>query len=492
MGGWYDGAVRDDQLQQLLRARNPWWRSAQLGTDPLGWASSDPVLSAAMSTSVRYDPDPLPDLHPGGLWVLWGPRRVGKSVALRRALAHLLDPKAAGWTLDGRSVVALSCDGLSAADLRRVLTLGRQARGEIDGPRCWLLDEVTAIPGWEAILKEARDQTSLATDAVVLSGSSASSFAAARTMLGAGRAGDVADPFRVLLPMSFRDFVAQIGLAIPSVPVLTPDALQGRAAKDAVLACGAFVDDLDLAWQRYLSVGGFPRAVGDALQTGDVGAAFVSDLLAWLIGDVEPGGAAESVAALLAAIERRSAAPLDVSDLARSLDSTRDRVATRVQRLLASFAAIECRQVDDRGAARSGTRPKLYPSDPLLGRLPSLHDPRFAAPDVTRATEAALAVHLAVAIDRLHPDRLIEQAAIGHLRTTTGNEIDLAPVPIAVGGMAVTSVAIEAKWVSNGWKPEARTLVGRLGSGVVATKSITDTNGPVWAVPAPVVALLLR
>lgn len=120
-----------------------------------------------------------------------------------------------------------------------------------------------------------------------------------------------------------------------------------------------------------------------------------------------------------------------------------------------------------------------------------MRDPRFATPDATRTTEAALAVAMARAIDKLHPDRWIEQGAVGHLRTGSGNEIDLAPMPIAVGGTATASTPIESKWVSRNWKPEAKTLTGRLGRGIVATKDIIDIDGPIWAVPAPIVALLL-
>jgi hypothetical protein len=51
---------------------------------------------------------------------------------------------------------------------------------------------------------------------------------------------------------------------------------------------------------------------------------------------------------------------------------------------------------------------------------------------------------------------------------------------------------IEAKWVTVGWRSEARTIEGKFARGVVATRTITDLQHPSWAVPAPVVALLLN
>jgi hypothetical protein len=50
---------------------------------------------------------------------------------------------------------------------------------------------------------------------------------------------------------------------------------------------------------------------------------------------------------------------------------------------------------------------------------------------------------------------------------------------------------IEAKWVTSGWRSEARTIEGKFGRGLVATRTVLDLQHPSWAVPAALVALLL-
>lgn len=50
---------------------------------------------------------------------------------------------------------------------------------------------------------------------------------------------------------------------------------------------------------------------------------------------------------------------------------------------------------------------------------------------------------------------------------------------------------IEGKWVDSGWKGETHTIRNKFGHGIIATKSILDLDGDIWAIPAPVVALLL-
>jgi hypothetical protein len=56
----------------------------------------------------------------------------------------------------------------------------------------------------------------------------------------------------------------------------------------------------------------------------------------------------------------------------------------------------------------------------------------------------------------------------------------------------VPTVPLESKWVEQGWKCEARTIDAKFGRGILATKSVLDTTGGSWAVPAPLLALLLQ
>lgn len=480
--------MRDDELRRLLRERNPWWRLASAGVDPAAWAERDPVLVGAAATGIDYAPDVLGDVAPGGLWVLRGPRRVGKSVLVKRLAARAcVDPR---W--GAGAVVYLSVDGFRAQDLRRSFTIGRELTRVIgDQPRLWLIDEVTSVPGWVPVVKELRDNTALAFDAVVLTGSSAGDLGEARSGLGAGRTG-VAHPFRLLLPMTFRDYLTSTGLELPVPRRLTPEALQSEAARDAVTRLEPFVDELDLAWQRFCESGGFPRAVGEHHHRGGISREFASDLLAWLAADIEPDGPVESVPRLLDQLARRSGSPLDVQGTAVALGTSREWLRTRIGRLVSTFGAFWCPQGDDDGGILAGGRPKLYLSDALLAGLPALWDPVFPHPDTTRVTESQLGLELARAVDRLHPDRFVEGRAVLHARTGSGNEVDFSPVALRVAGDVALTVPLESKWVSRNWRQEALVVRGRYGSGVLATKDLVDVSGSVWAVPVPIVALLLN
>ncbi len=103
-----------------------------------------------------------------------------------------------------------------------------------------------------------------------------------------------------------------------------------------------------------------------------------------------------------------------------------------------------------------------------------------------------LGVALARAIDDLEQGRWVSGDTIGYARTASDREIDLAPVTVPSTAGSLTTTPIESKWVDHGWKSEAKSIAGQYRRGILATKSVLNVSGDVWAVPAPLVALLLQ
>ncbi|SDU48374.1 AAA family ATPase [Jiangella alkaliphila] len=489
--------MRDDELRRLLNDANPWWSSSASGADSLAWTSDNRVLRDRSAYDLGYRAQILSDVahsEPDGkLIVLTGPRRAGKTVALLDTAAALGSQPG----VDARQIVHVPCDGMTARDLRRVITLGRALTRSVDEPaarrRVWLFDETSAISGWTAALKGARDNTAFGDDTVVATGSRWISSEDVQGNLLAGRAGTgTGHRIRQLMPMSFRDFLVATRPDLPVPDRIHPARLIDAATKSAVQDLAFSVDDFDLAWQDYLTCGGFPRAVAEHHRTGFVSDAYVRDLLAWLRADVDPDAPTESVPLLLAGISQRMTSPLNAAATTRELGyPNRDAFERRLVRLLNSHALLRSRQRRDNGVVVAGAQYKLYLTDPVLAWLPSRLSPGLPMPDFTALSEMTLAVTLARTIDGLDEGRWIADDTIGYLRTDSGNEIDLSPVRVPTADGANATVPIESKWVDAGWRGEARTIEGRFGRGVVATKSILDLDHPSWAVPAPIVAALL-
>lgn len=486
--------MRDDEIRARLREQNPWWRAAASGGDPLAWMKSDPMLRSRSAFDLGYRSQLLDDIAIGPLddklVVLRGPRRIGKSVLLKDTVGALCGRV----DVDPRQVIYLPTDGMRAGDLNRVAKLGRElTRSVEEAPRAWLLDEVTGVAGWTETLKYLRDNTPLGNDTVICTGSSWDENAQIERDLLAGRAGTTSTwRSRLLHPMSFRAVLTATGREIPLPMRVPPWGLQDAQARAVVESLELYIDELDFAWQAYVTSGGFPRAVAEHYRDGAVSEAFFRDLAAWLHRDVEPAAAEDSVARLLAELQSRSTAPLNRNDTAKTLDySSRQSFDLRLNRLVQTFAAIWCHQIDDLGRRVPRAQSKLYLADPILAWLGPQVRSGLPEPDFSQLTESCLAVALAQAIDVADSGRWLTNDSIGYLRTGSGNEIDFAPIPARSPSGPTMTTPIEAKWVATGWRSEARTIEGKFGRGVVATRTIMDLQHVSWAVPAPLLALLL-
>ncbi len=298
---------------------------------------------------------------------------------------------------------------------------------------------------------------------------------------------------RLLLPMTFGDYVAATRPELATPEPVHPADLQGPDVAAVLEGLRFDLDAYDLAWQAYLTCGGFPRSVAGFERHGVVDTDYLRDLAAWLHRDIDPSAPADSLPLLLAGVDERATSPLNRTAATAELGYSSRRVFDlRLNRLVASFAAFWCPRREDGGRVTAGSLAKLYLTDPILAWLPSSLRPGMPVPDMTRLTEQVLASALARTVDGLDEGRWVANDTIGYYRTGAGNEIDFAPVSVPTPGEPRLTVPIESKWVDHNWRSEARTIEGKYRKGIIATKSVLDTGYPTWAVPAPLVALLLR
>ncbi|MBI4728635.1 MAG: ATP-binding protein [Acidobacteria bacterium] len=325
-------------IGQELRATNPWWRR------PTGWETDDPLLREVADVPFLYEPQPLADLAPGGLYVLRGPRRVGKSVELKRLVAQLI----AAGVAPGR-IIHAAVDGWQDRDLRRLVEEGREVlTATATGHRFWLVDKITGVNGdWPIHIKWLRDNhPGFRSDTVVLTGSSARDLDAATKAL-AGRRGRVRAPDRTLLPMGFGAFCRAIRLEIPNAPSspLRIRDLRSRVGAAAVQALQPWLNDLVSAWERYLLVGGYPQAVTDHL-TGADPEPFARDIWSVVHGDAlrRADFTPARTGAFLARVAAGLGNPLAASAVARDLGMARGTVVARLEDLAAAYLAWPCPQ----------------------------------------------------------------------------------------------------------------------------------------------------
>lgn len=469
------GGVNDTEIGRIVREKNPWWRIAE------GWAEDDPYLRELRDAPYNYEPGALADVRPPGLYVLTGPRRVGKSAEMRRAIERLLANGVAP-----RQIIYCSCDGFRAQDLRRLFTVGRNATRTVAGPRYWLVDEITAVgPEWSAVIKDLRDDTALREDCVVLTGSSARGLRDATKNL-AGRRGGVTDSFRLLLPMGFRDFAVLTGLqGLPDVGTLRPKDLRTQRTREVFDELYYHVDELDAAWADYLRVGGYPRAVTDLLRHGDVQQDFLVDLWDVIRGEVIKTTALTDSQTLdvLNRLAINLCSPVNLSKMAADTGLGSNHVAdARIEDLARGYLAWRCYRSDN-GRPRTAAQRKVYFMDPLIARLAHARNTTFSEPDATQLAEQQIGLALARSIERERPMSFTEANGVLYERTKTGNEIDFVGPDLGV--------AFEAKYGQRHWRQEAKTIEANYSAGILATTDIYNTDHPAWAVPASILAWVL-
>ena len=465
--------MKQGEIQQILTATNRWWRN------PRTWMRQDPDLSEANTAPFRYVAGVLNDLEPGGLYVLRGPRRVGKSVEIKRTIEALLDSS----TVAPRCVLHVATDGWRAADLGRLVAAANQLTPA--GRRYWFIDEITGIAdGWPERIKWLRDNDErFRHDIVVVTGSSAADLTAAAKAL-AGRRGPAAVSNRFLLPMGFRTFVQYADPTSAELPTLgslhVADLTPARLV-EATQALVPWLDCLVSAWDAYLQVGGFPLALAGHLREREVPPHFLRSLLDVIQGDAfrRANWSQVQTTALLQRLGQGLCSPVNYAAIADDLDLAQASVRQRLADLRDAFALWPCHR-EDRLRVKLNARGKVYFLDPAYARLCS------TPPDDSQLSEQQLGVALLRCFERKHPGSLMDFAHVLHHRSNTRREIDFV-------GPGFGGLAIESKFVDGRWKRDAQTLAASGWRGIVATRSELDSSDPkgVLAIPTAMLAWLV-
>ena len=463
--------MKQGEIQQMLVATNRWWRQ------PDDWVRDDPDLREANDAPFRYSAGVLKGLTLGGLHVLRGPRRVGKSVEIKHGIERLI---ADG--VESRRILHASVDGWRAADLGRLVNAARHLTPS-DGQRYWFIDEVTGITdGWPERIKWLRDNDGqFRRDTVVLTGSSSADLTGSVKAL-AGRRGPAIHPDRVLLPMGFRTWAVLTGDRPPPADIgpcrvadLTP-----RRLVEAAQALVPWLDWLVSAWDAYLQVGGFPTAVASHIRSGELAPPLLDSLLDVIHGDAfrRADWSRVQTTAFLRRVARGLCSPVNHAALADDLDISQPTVRRRFDELREAFIVWPCHR--ERGLQpKLNARAKVYFVDPAYMRLAG------PLPDDSLVSEQQLGMALLRSLERERPGSFMEFNQVLHHRSNTRREIDFV-------GPNFGGVAIESKHVDGRWRRDAQTLRASGWRGIVATHSELDLeDGELVAMPTAMLAWLV-
>ena len=459
---------------RLLTEANPWWRSPD-------WRERDVQLLRVAKAPFTYRPEALKDLERGGLYLLRGPRRVGKSTEIKRTIDGLIERGVVP-----RSIVHLSVEGRSSGDLEALIThIAGTLRGK-PGECFWFLDEITAVQGsWPDVIKRMRDSNlQFAEDTVILSGSSATQIEEATKAL-AGRRGNALHVDRLLFQMPFTAVARALGCDLPKADTLRPDQLRTNKLVDLVDFYRPWIPGFIAAWDRYLGIGGYPQAVAAHLSQGSVDASFIETLFQIVHGDAlaRVNFTPEQKVAILRAVSRSLSSTLSMTSVATDANVVPNTAAARLEDLRRSFLVFPVHR--EQGLApKPRAQAKWYFTDPLLATLATARGAGKTS-DPTALSEQQIALALLRALEAQSPTAALRHDQLLYYRSSTRAEIDFVAA-------AFKGVCFESKFVDRGWGRAFQTIAGSPYShGIVATRSGLRQHDGGWALPTALMAVLL-
>lgn len=459
-------------LTAELGRTNPWW------SDPV-WPARDPQLIVAKSAPYTYAPAVLADIASPNLYTLRGPRRVGKSTVLKQTIARLCAD------IDPRRVIHVAADTLrNARDLTTSLQAARAMFPDVDGARYVFVDEVTSVVDWHTGMKWLRDNTALSADCIVVSGSSSADVAAGTESL-AGRRGPATGTDRLLLPMAFPEFVRAAGYRLPEPARLSLGDLHGAAGWSAVQQAAVHAATLSEAFDAYLAIGGFPRAVADFRTTGRISPGFLRDLWDVIRSDLRRLGVTrpETCLRLIERLTTAMCSPVSFRKLGEELGADQRTVASWVETLAESYLAIILFRETD-GVPDVARQRKVYLTDPALAAL--LETLASDAEKVRTGQHAQMVVAAALfrATNGNEVDRFRDPDRLFHFTSRQGSEIDFLVIP--------ERIVVASKYVDTVDRRDGRAMLDNFGGGLVVTRTAIELDGPLTFVPASIFCWLLE
>jgi predicted AAA+ superfamily ATPase len=353
-----------------------------------GWETSDLQLK-------RLHEQPFARQFPElgmqpGLYVIRGPRQVGKSTWLKTLLSAFCRQYAP------EQIIYVSCEHLKDSDeLGRFLDIHKDRK-------VLLLDEITFVKDWDRAIKHFVDSRPF--DFLIATGSNSADLRrGADTMPGRFRGGGE----YYLRPMDFSEF-SRLRSAVG----------WSRATR---------VEELG----EYFRIGGFPSAVLEAGRSGVPPETVLENTWRWLLGDARKLGKSEQyIKELLGQIALTLGSPISLQKLAqRTQIGSHHTVQSYIELLEDSFALRTLHAIDlDTGAFRFKKEKKFYFTDPLIYWI-ALRENGLKCPENYEEKIAEMVA--AEQLFRAHKK-------LGYLSIPSG-EVDFIAMP---------ETAIEVKWSS--------------------------------------------
>ncbi len=331
--------------------QNPWWKHGEK------FAVFDKNLKEANEKPIFFKRKRI-DLNKGNIYVLRGPRQVGKTTYIKESINKLISEG-----IDPNHILYLSSDFfISRRELRSAVAYFMNKNIDVTDLYIFI-DEITSIKDWNLELKYISDSGTLEKARILATGSCASALRRKGELLpGRGLEGNEYH----MKPLSFRDFVLQT----TSQVISTIEEAEFRDSLKKLLSIlektsysfedgfnqlfkalhqiAPFKQELDYLFNLYIRYGGYPFVVNDyllkKLQSKQRHSSFAINpklseaLMRDVIGDIIKLGKQETfIRQILREISEKYGSRYSFSKLASDIETTHVTTIDYLETLEESF-----------------------------------------------------------------------------------------------------------------------------------------------------------
>ncbi|EKD50116.1 MAG: hypothetical protein ACD_62C00648G0003 [uncultured bacterium] len=236
-----------------IKILNPWWSDAQA-------IERDSHLLAVLKKNWYFD-NPVKQtlaFEPSHTYILRGPRQVGKTTLIKEKIFSALATKA----IDANNIIFLSCEAMrDFQQLQEILVSVLRLRNKEKVLLC--LDEITFVKEWQRALLWAVNAGLLSNATTIITGSDAKDLKISSERFPGRQVAEIA-----VHPLSFENY--------------------------SHIACFDHLTEMEL-FDIYLRVGGFPHAVSDFAQYGQVTDETYEVYSNWIFGDAHKYGLSREI-----------------------------------------------------------------------------------------------------------------------------------------------------------------------------------------------------
>ena len=291
-----------------LRLQNPQWESKEAFFE-------DPFLKelSRIKLVLKHPVEQKIITERNRLFILRGPRQIGKTTLLKRLLKSLLEK---GIDPQRTFYFALDVGGVKDEEalFDVLLTYTEFAEENKDKPFFIFIDEATYTRDWAIGVKKAYDLGIIRNCFVLITGSSSLELQRGGERLPGRRGVFPHEADLEMGPLTFREFIQNLepGIPLPS-PEISPLPIYQSAEK-----LSYYSREMKSLIRKFLLTGGFPLSINEFIEREEISPAPYVTYLQALLGDLAKAGKREVyLKEIIYTIIQKKLEPLDPTLIAR-------------------------------------------------------------------------------------------------------------------------------------------------------------------------------